>query len=112
MEGQHQAMQEGEPRNALKERNHLGTCIESILPGAPCLERGTGDIKCLGGLTLGDPLGLQMTILVKQFGASHPLPSLLAVCIATLFVMDYSSHGYLLYQSSYHVRSGGLRMTR
>jgi hypothetical protein len=66
----------------------------------------------VGGLTLGDPLGLQVAILVKQFGASAPIPSLLALCIATLFVMDYSSHSYLLYQSPCHVRSGGLRMAR
>ena len=76
------------------------------------LQRGTGDVKRLGGLTQGDPPGLQMAILVKQFGASHPLPSLLAVCLATLVVLDYSSHGYLRYQSSYHVRSGELRMAR
>ena len=106
MERQDEAMEEGEARNTLKERDHLGTRIKAILPGAPGLERAPGDVKRLGGLTLGDPLRLQRAILVKQFGTSHPLPSRLAGGIATLFVMEYSSHGYLLYQSSYHVRSG------
>src|SRR5215831_13972584 len=106
MERQYEAMEEGESGHTLKERDHLGTCIEAILPGAPGLERAPGDVKRLGGLTLGDPLRLQIAILVKQFGASHPLPSLLAVGIATLFIMEYSSHGYLLYQSASHVRSG------
>jgi hypothetical protein len=69
-------------------------------------------MKHLGGLTLGHPLRLQGTILDKQFGALRAIPSLLTVCIAAWFVMDYSAHGYLLYQSSYHVRSGGLRMAR
>jgi hypothetical protein len=54
------------------------------------------DIKPLGGLPLGDPLGAQVAILVKQFGASVPIPSLLAISIATVCVMDYSAHSYLL----------------
>jgi hypothetical protein len=66
----------------------------------------------VGGSTWGYALGLQVALLVKQCGAPEPIPSLLALCIASLFVMDYSSHGYLLYRSPYHVRSGGLRMAR
>src|SRR5262245_38479299 len=99
-------MEECESRHAFKKRDDLGTGIEAILPGAPGLECSTGDVKQLGGLPLGDPLRLQGAILVKQFCPSHPLPSLLAVRIATWVVMEYSAHGYLLYQSSYHVRSG------
>jgi hypothetical protein len=60
------------------------------------LQRGTGDIKPLGGLTLRDPLGAQVAILVKQLGASVPIPSLLAISLVTVCVMDYSAHSYLL----------------
>src|SRR5215510_13844432 len=105
-------MEEGKPRNALKKPDDMRTRIEPTLPHAPRLQRGSGDMQHLGSLTLGDPLGLQVVILVQQFGASDPIPSLLALYIATLFVMDYSSHSYLLYRSPCHARSGGLRMAR
>ena len=32
----------------------------------------------------------------KQFGTPHPLPALLTIGIATLSIMDYSAHSYLL----------------
>ena len=41
-------------------------------------------------------MSLQITVLVKQFGTPHPLPALLTSSIATLCIMDYSAHSYLL----------------
>jgi len=104
--------EEGETSNALKKPDDMRTGMEPTLPHAPLLQRGSGDMQHLGSLTLGDPLGLQVVILVKQFSASAPIPALLALYIATLLVMDYSAHNYLLYRSPCRARSGGLRMAR
>jgi hypothetical protein len=45
-------------------------------------------------------------------GTFEAIPALLAIMIATWRLLDYCCHSYLLYRSSYHVRSGGLRMAR
>src|SRR5262245_53772114 len=74
---------------------------------APCLLPAVRD-----HLTLGDPLGLQVVILVKQFSASAPISALLALYFATLFAMDYSAHSSLLCRSHFRARSRGLRMAR
>jgi len=52
MEGQSQAVEEGEARNALKELDYLRTGIKPILPRVPCLQCGAGHLKPLGALTL------------------------------------------------------------
>ena len=51
-------MEEGKPGHALKKRDDLGTSIEPILPRAPRLQRGAGNIETVGGLTLGEPSAL------------------------------------------------------
>ena len=47
-------------------------------------------------LTLGCALGLQITIPRKEVSAFDAIPALGALGIATLLIMDYCSHGYLL----------------
>src|SRR5882724_6863736 len=53
MESQDQSMEEGKTRNALKKLHHMGTGIKPILPCAPRLKRGSGNVQRLGCLTLG-----------------------------------------------------------
>src|SRR5262245_41481538 len=89
-------MEEGETGDALKALAHLGAGIQPRLPSAPRWPRSAGDPDRLGCLTLREPLGLQIAVLVKQFGASDPIPSLCAISIVTLCVMDDSAHSYLL----------------
>jgi hypothetical protein len=70
--------------------------VEALLVRPPCLKRAAGNIKRLGGLTQGEPLGLQAAILRKQFSTFDAIPALVTILIATLLVMDYGSHSYLL----------------
>ena len=63
-------MQEGKTGHTLKKLDDIGTRIELILPCAPGLKGRTGHIKRFGGLSLGQPLGLQGAILLKECGAS------------------------------------------
>jgi hypothetical protein len=64
MECQHHAMEEGETGDTLKKLDHLEAGIEPILPCALRLQRGAGDIEPVGGLTLGEPLGSPVAILL------------------------------------------------
>src|SRR5512134_771544 len=98
MERQDQTMQESKTGNTLKKLDDVGTRIESILPCAPGLQGRTGHIKRFGGLTLGQPLGLQGAILLEECGASDAIPTLVTTHIVTVFVIDYSAHSYLLTQ--------------
>lgn len=107
-----QAMQEGEAGPTRTARDHLGPGLAPILPQAPGLQGGPGDRQSLGGVTLGYPLGVSSALPGKPCGASAPLPSGLALGIATLGVVDYSAHSSLLSRSPGPVSSGKLRMRR
>ena len=94
-------MEEGEPGHALKKRDDLGTRIEPILPRAPRLQRGAGNIETVSGLTLGEPSGLQVVILLKECSASASRPSLVTSplprgCVSMTVLTAPSSprHGY------------------
>jgi hypothetical protein len=89
-------MQEGKTGNALKESDHRWTRIEPILPSAPRLQRGPGDIKLLSSLPLRQSLDLQAAILLKEFGASEASPASVTINLAPLFAIDDSTHSYLL----------------
>ena len=89
-------MQEGEPRNTLEKRYDRRTRVEALLIRPPRLKRAAGHIKHFGRLTLGDTLGLESAIRLKQVSAFEAIPALVAITIATLCVMDYSAHSYLL----------------
>jgi hypothetical protein len=88
-------MQEGKTGNALKKFDHRRTHIEPILPSAPHLQRGLGNIKPLSGLPLRQSLDLQAAVLLKEFGASEASPALVTINIAPLFAIDDSTHSYL-----------------
>ena len=92
-------MQEGEPRTTLKELGHMGTDIEAVMPCAPGLKSGSGNLELLSGLTLGDALGLQLTILLKEVRTFESIPAWLAVIVALVRVLDDGSHSDLLGQS-------------
>jgi hypothetical protein len=98
MESENEAMEEGETRHTLKKRHHLGTCIEPILPCVPGLQRGPGNVQPFGGLSLGQPLGVQVVILLEKFGAPDALPALMTINLAPLLIIDDSAHSYLLTQ--------------
>ena len=100
MERQDQAMQEGETGDAVKKRHDRGTRIEALLVRPPRLQRAAGHVKHLGRLTLGEPLGLQIAILLKQLSAFDAIPALVAILIASLLVLDDCSHSYLLFHPS------------
>ena len=72
---EHQAMQEGEPRDTLKKRHDGGMLVEALLVRPPGLQRAAGHLKRLGRLTLGEPLGLQSAILLKELSAFECDPS-------------------------------------
>jgi hypothetical protein len=89
-------MQEGKPRATVKKGDHGGMLVKALLVGPPCLKRAAGNIQHLGRLTLGDALGLQTAILLKQVSAFEAIPALVAIIIVTLLILDYCSHSYLL----------------
>ena len=89
-------MEEGKPGHALKKRDDLGTRIEPILPRAPRWQRGAGNIETVGGLTLGEPSGLQVVILLKEYSTSVSRPSLVTIAIAPWLRSNDSAHRSLL----------------
>src|SRR5215475_4479851 len=89
-------MEEGKPGYALKNRADLGTSIEPILPRAPRLQRGAGNVETVGGLPLGEPSGLQGVILLKECSASASLPSLVTITLAPWLRINASAHSALL----------------
>jgi len=96
MESENKAMKEGETGYTLKKRYHLGTGIEPILPCEPGLQCGSGNVQPFGGLSLGQPLGVQLVILLEEFGAPDALPTLVPINLAPLFISNDSAHSNLL----------------
>ena len=78
----------------------------------PCLERAAGRSQHLGCLALGDPLDAQLTITFKQVSALEARPALAAILIAMVLFLVYRATRLPPLPKLYHVRSGGLRMTR
>ena len=60
MKGQNHPVQEREPQLTLEKRGDMGANVEGIVPLAPGLKGGAGNLKPFGGLTLGDTLNLQL----------------------------------------------------
>ena len=77
-------MQEGETWHALEKRHDRGTLVEALLIRTPRLQRAAGHLKHLGGLTLGDALGVQLAIPLTQVSAFEARPALVAIFVATL----------------------------
>jgi hypothetical protein len=89
-------MEEGKPGHARKKRDDLGTRIEPILPRAPRLPRGAGNIEPVGGLTLGEPSGWQVVRLLKECSASASRPSWVTITIAPWVRINDRAHSSLL----------------
>src|SRR5207245_4760021 len=82
------------------ERNRRrGTNVESVVPDAPCLQGGSRHFEFLGGLTLGDALSSQLTILLEEVRTFESIPMWLAGIVAFVCSLDYGSHNDLLCQS-------------
>ena len=106
VDGQDQAMQERETWHALEKRHDRGTLVQALLIRTPCLQRATRHLKYLSGLTLGDPLGMQLAIPLTQLGAFEASPALVAIFVAALLILYYCSHRYLLVHPSPAYRDG------
>jgi hypothetical protein len=88
MEAHNQPMHEGKSRTALKELGHMGTDVESVMPRPPGLNGRSGNLELFGGLTLGDALGSQLPVLLKEVRTFESIPAWLAVRVALLLVLD------------------------
>ena len=93
---EHQTMQEGQTWNALEKRHDGGTLVQAFLIRTPCLQRAARYLKRLGGLTLGESLGLQIAILRQQLSTFDAIPTLVALIIAYVAYIGLLSHRYLL----------------
>src|SRR5215468_10562113 len=93
---ENETMQEGQPRRTLKKNHDGGMCVEALLVGPPGLQRTAGNFKRLGGLTQGEPLDLQIKILIEEFSTLGARPAWGAIIIAWCFGLDYGAHSDLL----------------
>jgi hypothetical protein len=93
---QDQSMEEGETGDTLKKRHDSWTLIEVLLVRPPRLQRAPGNLKHLGGLTLGDALGFEIAILLNQLSALEAIPALVAIIGASLRILNDCAHSYLL----------------
>jgi hypothetical protein len=96
VERSHQPMEEGETRHTLKKRHDRGALIEALLVRPPRLQCAARHVKHLCRLTLGEALGLQIAIPLTQLSAFDAVPTLMAVSIATLLILDDGAHSSLL----------------
>jgi len=90
------SMQEGETGDTVKKCHDRGPRLEALLIRPPCLQRATGSLKHLGGLTLGDALGLQVAIPRKQRSAFEAIPALGAIIVVPLRLWHDCAHRDLL----------------
>jgi hypothetical protein len=95
MEPENETMQEGESGLTLKKLGDVRTDVEGTLLPAPGLQGGARHLKLLGRLTLGDPLGLQLDILLKPIGLLDPVPAQVTVDIVKVSKTKYRCHGGL-----------------
>jgi hypothetical protein len=96
VERHNQAMQEGEPRHTVQERHDSRTRIKALLVRAPCLQRGAGHLKPLGDVPRGEALGFEIVIRRQEVSALEALPTWVAILVASLLLLDYRAHRYLL----------------
>src|SRR5262249_18030589 len=95
----------------VKKGHDGGMFVKTFLICPPGLQRAAGNLKRLGGLTQGEPLGVQSKILIEEFSASGAIPSWAAIVIASWLGLDYGSHSDLL-GCSFAFVSVWLRMAR
>ena len=98
MSRQDEAMQETKTGNTVKKRHDHGTLIEVLLVRPPGPQGTAGHVKHLRRLTLGHPLGFEVAIALKPPRAFEATSVLVAIIMATLLVLNYCSHSYLLFK--------------
>jgi len=96
MEGHHDAVYEGEPRTAWKERGQRGTESEGSGPDAPGVQGRARPLELCGGLSLGDALGSQRPVLRQEVRTCESIPVWLALRVAVWLVLDDGAHRDLL----------------
>jgi hypothetical protein len=64
--------------------------------GSPGLQCAAGNLQGLRGLTLGEALGLQVTILRQEVSAFDTIPALVAILVALRLILHYCAHSDLL----------------
>jgi hypothetical protein len=99
MQGQNRPVQEREPLLTLEKRGDMGANVEGIVPLAPGLQGGAGNLKPFGGLTLGDTLNLPLEILPKPVSPVEPVPTLVTVTRRRERQIDCRTHRDLLPQA-------------
>src|SRR5919198_2802682 len=85
-------MQESQTRDAMKKCDDSGALIKGLLIRQPGLQGTAGHVQHLGGLALGETLGVQVTISFKQVSAFEARPALVAIMLATVLFLDYRCH--------------------
>jgi len=93
---EHQTRQEGQPWDTVEKGHDGGMVVTTFLRRPPCLPRATGPIKRLGGLTEGEPLGVQIAILIEECSASGAIPSWGTIRMASWLGLDDGAHRNLL----------------
>jgi hypothetical protein len=99
-------MEEGKPWGTVKKGHDGRRRVEALLVRPPGLQRAAGNMQSLGGLTQGEPLGLQIAILVKECSAAAAIPAGVMLIVASLLALDDGSHNDLLFYSSPLCRDG------
>jgi hypothetical protein len=105
MDPKDQAMQEGKPRAAVKKGDNGRMLVKALLVGPPCLQRAAGHLKCSSRLTQGEPLGLQLAILIEELSALGAIPAWVTISVALLGGLDDGYHSDLLVLSFAFVSS-------
>jgi hypothetical protein len=80
----------------MKKRHDHGALIEALTVRPPGLQWAARHVKHLGGLTLGEALGLPVAIPLKQLSACEAFPTLGALLMVTVRILDDCAHCYLL----------------
>jgi hypothetical protein len=88
-------MQEGQPWGTVEKGHDGGRFVKAFLRRPPRLQRAPGPIKRRGGLTQGEPLGLQSAIRIEELRALEAIPAGGAILIALCCGLDDGSHGDL-----------------
>src|SRR5215813_10210667 len=99
-------MEEGKTWGTVNEGHDGGMLVEALLICPPGRPRAAGNMQSLGCLPQGDPLGLQIVILVKEGRALGVIPAGAMIIVASWLVVDDGSHNDLLFHPSPLCRDG------
>ena len=99
MKSSDESVSERQSGAALKKVSDVGTDIEAVVPEPPGLQGGSRHAQFFGDLTLGEPLGSQLPVRLKEVCAFETIPAGLASRVDWWHVLDDGSHCDLLCQS-------------